>query len=81
MFLGSGPPVCGRDIDDCDGGGAWVCRGWFIECLVVDGEFEERMALACGRGGLGLLLWLLLLLLGYVCVGFGCWDLYVRTGY
>ena len=60
MFLGSGSPVCGRDVDDCDGGGAWVCWGWFIECLVVDGEFEERMALTGGGGGLGL--WLLLLL-------------------
>jgi len=46
--------VGGRDIDDCDGGGAWVCGGWFIECLVVHSEFEERMTLACGRGGLGL---------------------------
>jgi hypothetical protein len=81
MFLGRGglAPVGGGDVDYCDGGGAWVCGRGFIECLVVNGEFEERVALRGGAGGLllggGLLrLWLLL---GNGCVGFGCWDLVV----
>jgi hypothetical protein len=83
MFLGGGTPVCGGDVDDGYGGGAWVCGRWFIECLVVHGEFEEGMTLCGGGGGLrllgDLLLLLLLLLLRNVCVGLGCWDLSLET--